>query len=49
LVEPFQVSVKEDILHAFEVEKKAIRHFRISRIERVELQMLIGNTKHNIM
>jgi predicted DNA-binding transcriptional regulator YafY len=37
LVEPFQVSVKEDILHAFEVEKKAIRHFRISRIERVEL------------
>lgn len=38
LVEPFQVSVKEDILHAFEVEKKAIRHFRISRIERVELQ-----------
>ncbi|MGX7689100.1 YafY family protein [Flectobacillus sp. BAB-3569] len=36
-VEPFQVSVKEDILHAFEVEKKAIRHFRISRIERVEL------------
>lgn len=38
LVEPFQVSVKEDILHAFEVEKKAIRHFRISRVERVELQ-----------
>lgn len=38
LVEPFLVSVKEDILHAFDVEKKAIRHYRISRIERVELQ-----------
>lgn len=37
-VEPFQVSIKEDILHAFEIEKRAIRHFRISRIERVELQ-----------
>ena len=38
LVEPFQVSTKEDILHAYDLERKQIRHFRISRIERVELQ-----------
>jgi predicted DNA-binding transcriptional regulator YafY len=38
LIEPFSVSTKEDILHAFEVEKKEIRHYRISRIERVEMQ-----------
>lgn len=51
LVEPFQVSVKEDILHAFEVEKKEIRHFRISRIERVELQDTDWQyeTKHNLI
>ncbi len=51
LVEPFQVSVKEDILHAFEVEKKEIRHFRISRIERVELLNTDWQyeTKHNVI
>lgn len=51
LIEPFQVSVKEDILHAFEVEKKEIRHFRISRIERVELQDTDWQyeTKHNVI
>jgi predicted DNA-binding transcriptional regulator YafY len=38
LVEPFHVSVKEDILHAFAIDRKDIRHYRISRIERVELQ-----------
>ncbi len=37
LVEPFNISPKEDILHSFDVEKKEIRHFRISRIERVEV------------
>lgn len=37
-VEPFAVSTKEDILHTFEVNKKEIRHYRISRIERVEMQ-----------
>ncbi len=51
LIEPFQVSIKEDILHAFEVEKKEIRHFRISRIERVELQDTDWQyeTKHNVI
>lgn len=36
-VEPFHVSPKEDILHAFDIEKKELRHFRISRITRVEI------------
>lgn len=38
LVEPFSVNVKEDILHAFALDRMDIRHYRISRIERVELQ-----------
>ncbi len=38
LVEPFHVSTKDDILHAYDLDRKQIRHFRISRIERVELQ-----------
>lgn len=38
LVEPFNVSTKDDILHAFDVDKKVIRHFRISRIEKVKVQ-----------
>ena len=37
LVEPFHISPKEDMLHSFDVEKKNIRHFRLSRIERVEI------------
>lgn len=37
LVEAFSVGTKEDILQAYDVEKHAIRHFRISRIARVEL------------
>lgn len=34
-VEPFHVSVAEDMLHAFECEKQVVRHFRLSRIGRV--------------
>ncbi|MEM9723731.1 MAG: WYL domain-containing transcriptional regulator [Bacteroidota bacterium] len=36
-VEPFHVSPPDDMLHAFDVEKKKLRHFRISRIKRVKL------------
>lgn len=36
LVEPFHISPKDDILHAYDIEKKVLRHYRISRIERVE-------------
>lgn len=38
LVEPFHISTKEDILHAFDLDKQVIRHFRISRIEKVKMQ-----------
>ncbi|MCR9066318.1 MAG: WYL domain-containing protein [Cytophagales bacterium] len=34
-IEPFHVSPEEDILHAFDLDRNEIRHFRISRIERV--------------
>ena len=41
LVEAFSVGTKEDILHAFDIEKKEIRHYRISRIERIEMQKTV--------
>lgn len=37
LVEPFHVSPAEDTLQTFDVEKQALRHFRISRFTRVQL------------
>lgn len=37
MVEPFHVSPPDDTLQAFDLEKKAIRHFRLSRITRVKL------------
>ncbi|MCB0649928.1 MAG: WYL domain-containing protein [Saprospiraceae bacterium] len=36
-VEPFHVSPPEDTLQAFDVDKKILRHFRFSRIKRVQL------------
>lgn len=35
LVEPFHVSPPDDTLQAFDVDKKILRHFRISRVLRV--------------
>lgn len=37
IVEPFHPSPPDDVLHAFDTEQKAIRHFRISRFDRVVL------------
>jgi predicted DNA-binding transcriptional regulator YafY len=37
LVEPFHPSPPDDVLHAYDLEKKALRHYRISRILRVKL------------
>lgn len=37
-VEAFGVSTKEDMLHCFDLDRQEIRHFRISRVERVEVQ-----------
>jgi predicted DNA-binding transcriptional regulator YafY len=36
LVEPFHIAAEDDMLHAYEVEKKVIRHFRITRFVRVK-------------
>lgn len=36
-VEPFHVAPAEDMLHAFDVEKRLVRHFRISRFIRVKI------------
>ncbi len=36
-VEPFHTSPPDDIIHAFDVDKKKVRHFRISRIKRVRI------------
>ncbi len=36
-VEPFHPAPPEDTVQAFDVEQRQIRHFRISRIERVQL------------
>ncbi|MBK7223884.1 MAG: WYL domain-containing protein [Saprospiraceae bacterium] len=37
LLEPYHVKIKEDILYAYDVNKMAVRHYRISRIDRLEL------------
>ena len=37
LVEAFHISPSEDMIHAYDLNRKAIRHFRISRFVRVEL------------
>jgi predicted DNA-binding transcriptional regulator YafY len=36
-VEPFHPSPSDDTVHTFDVEKQALRHFRISRFTRVQL------------
>lgn len=37
LVEPFHLSPSDDTLQAFDVNKKELRHFRISRIKKVKM------------
>jgi predicted DNA-binding transcriptional regulator YafY len=36
-VEVFSVSAEDDIVHAFDLEAKGIRHFRISRISKLDI------------
>lgn len=36
-VEPFHINPGDDMLHSLDVEKKELRHFRISRFSRAEL------------
>ncbi len=49
-VEPFLVSTKEDILHAYDVESLQVRHYRLSRIERVEVtaELWKNEAKHYV-
>jgi predicted DNA-binding transcriptional regulator YafY len=35
-VEVFQVNAEDDIVHAYDLQEQAVRHFRISRISRVD-------------
>jgi predicted DNA-binding transcriptional regulator YafY len=50
-VEAFHISPEEDIIHAFDLEKKAIRHFRISRTTKVEFgaQLWVHEGHHSIV
>ena len=36
-IEAFHISPEDDIVHAFDLEKHAIRHFRISRITKLDI------------
>ncbi|SOE21248.1 Predicted DNA-binding transcriptional regulator YafY, contains an HTH and WYL domains [Spirosomataceae bacterium TFI 002] len=51
IVEPFHIVSDEDILHAFDIESNDIRHFRLSRIDRVEQldDDWENEEKHNII
>lgn len=51
LVEPFHISPPDDTLQAYDVKKKKLRHFRISRIRRVKLteEEWSHENSHNII
>ena len=36
IIEPFHIAIEDDIVHAFDLRQKEVRHFRISRIDRIE-------------
>lgn len=46
--EAFSVSAEDDIVHAYDLDKKGIRHFRISRIPKLEITPTdwTNETKH---
>jgi len=50
-VEPFHPSPPDDMLHAFDIQKKELRHYRISRFKRVEIlnQSWEYETLHQIL
>lgn len=51
IVEAFHISAEDDIVHAFDIEKKGIRHFRISRITKLDItpQSWTFEGHHNIV
>lgn len=50
-VEPFHISPPDDTVQTFDVDKKQLRHFRLSRIKRVQLTDITWQYEghHNIM
>jgi predicted DNA-binding transcriptional regulator YafY len=50
-VEPFHLNVPEDIVQAYDLERRALRYFRLSRMERVVITDTSWQfeTHHNIM
>lgn len=50
-VEPFHPDPSDDILHAFDVDKQELRHFRISRITRIQVtaEPWAYETLHRVM
>ena len=50
-IEAFHISAEEDIVHAYDLDKKGIRHFRISRIPKLEITHDIWSCEghHNIV
>ncbi len=51
LVEPFAAKAEDDILQAFDVDKRELRHFRISRIKRIipTDQPWVFETEHKVL
>ena len=50
-IEAFHISAEEDIVHAYDLDKKDIRHFRISRIPKLDITPTIWTQEkqHNIV
>lgn len=46
IVEPFHILPNEDILHAFDLKDKTVKHYRISRIKGVEITNEAWNPVH---
>lgn len=50
-IEAFHISAEEDIVHAYDLDQKDIRHFRISRIPKLEITAMpwVNIKRHNIV
>jgi predicted DNA-binding transcriptional regulator YafY len=49
-VEAFHISAEDDILHAYDLEQKGIRHFRISRVSKLEITTAIWSHEgHHVL
>jgi biotin operon repressor len=46
LIEPYFISPQDDIVHSYEVDTNQIRHFKLSRIKKIEFTDLPWNNDH---